>query len=98
MVRHLIVFNAAAPEPAVRAMAARAKEVLGAIPGVTDVYFGVAVAATARYRYYFDIGFADASVIDRLSRAPRARPLRRRGVPDAGTRPHHDRLHGGITP
>ena len=70
MIRHLIVFNADAPENQVRAMAERAREVLGAIPGVTDVSFGIAVAATARYRYYLDVGFADASVIDSYREHP----------------------------
>lgn len=63
MVRHVIVFNSETPHEAVLAMAERAKNVLGAIPGVTDVRFGVAVAANARYRYYVDIGFVDESVI-----------------------------------
>ncbi len=70
MIRHVIVFNADAPAERVRAMAERARQVLGAIQGVTDVRFGVAVAAAASYRYYFDIGFEDESVIDSYRQDP----------------------------
>ena len=64
MIRHVIVFNATVPEAQVRQMAELGKRVLGAIPGVTDVRFGVAVDGAARYAYLFDIGFADESVVD----------------------------------
>jgi hypothetical protein len=64
MIRHVIVFNAAAPQEQVLALAERAKRTLGAIPGVTDVRFGVAVEEGVRYRYLFDIGFADESVAE----------------------------------
>jgi fructose-bisphosphate aldolase class II len=64
MVRHVIVFNAEAPRQEVLGMAAQAKRVLGAIEGVTEVRFGVAVAESARYRYFFDIGFVDEATID----------------------------------
>lgn len=66
MVRHVIVFNAnagVAPER-ILAMAERGKAVLGAIPGVTDVRFGIATSPSARYRYLWDIGFVDEAVID----------------------------------
>ena len=63
MIRHLIVFNALAPYERVLAMAERGKAVLSAIPGVTDVRFGTAVEDSARYRYVFDIGFENESVI-----------------------------------
>jgi fructose-bisphosphate aldolase class II len=64
MIRHVIVFNAEAPQEQVSAMARRAQRVLSAIPGVTDIRFGVAAEESARYRYLFDIGFADESVIE----------------------------------
>ncbi len=64
MIRHVIVFNATTPEAEVRAMAARAGEVLGGLPGVTEVRFGVALAETARYRYFFDIGLQDEQALD----------------------------------
>lgn len=64
MVCHLIVFNSTAPEQQVLAMAERGKAILGAIPGVTHVRFGTAVKGTARFRYLFDIGFADETVIE----------------------------------
>jgi fructose-bisphosphate aldolase class II len=64
MIRHLIVFNADAPPESVRAMAEEAKRVLGAIPGVTDIRFGVALDPAATYRYVFDIGFADETVVE----------------------------------
>jgi fructose-bisphosphate aldolase class II len=64
MIRHVIVFNAEAPHDQVLAMAERAQRVLSTIPGVTDVRFGVAVEESARYRYLFDIGFADESVVE----------------------------------
>jgi hypothetical protein len=64
MIRHVIVFNATAPEAEVRAMAARAREVLGALPGVTGVRFGVALAEAARYRYIFDIGLLDEQALN----------------------------------
>ena len=70
MIRHVIAFNAEVPEWQVRAMAERGKRVLGAVSGVTDVRFGVAVAAGARYHYFFDIGFADESVIDSYRQDP----------------------------
>ena len=63
MIRHVIVFNAEAPEQAVRSMAVEARCRLGAIPGVTDIRFGVAVAEAPRYRYYFDIGLVDEAAI-----------------------------------
>jgi Stress responsive A/B Barrel Domain len=64
MIRHVIVFNTEAPHEQVRAMAERAQHALSAIPGVTDIRFGVAVEESARYRYLFDIGFADESVVE----------------------------------
>lgn len=64
MVSHLIIFNSTAPEQQVRAMAVRAKAILGAIPGVTYVRFGTAVKETTRYRYLFDVGFEDETVIE----------------------------------
>ena len=64
MIRHVIVFNAEAPHEQVLAMAERGKRVLSTIPGVTDVRFGVAVEELASYRYLFDIGFADESVVE----------------------------------
>jgi fructose-bisphosphate aldolase class II len=64
VIRHVIVFNAEAPQAEVLAMAEEAGRVLGAIEGVTGVRFGVAVAESARYRYFFDIGFADEATID----------------------------------
>ncbi|HZS90513.1 MAG TPA: Dabb family protein [Chloroflexota bacterium] len=64
MIRHVIVFNAEAPYAEVLAMAEQARTVLGAIEGVTEVRFGVAVAESARYRYFFDIGFVDEATID----------------------------------
>jgi len=70
VIRHVIVFNAEAPAEQVRAMAERAKHILGATPGVTDVRFGVAVAHAAPYRYFFDIGFADESVIETYRQHP----------------------------
>ncbi len=70
MIRHIIVFNATAPHEQVLAMAERAKSVLGAILGVTEVRFGVAVAAQARYRYCFDIGFVDEATIERYLTHP----------------------------
>jgi fructose-bisphosphate aldolase class II len=63
VIRHVIVFNAEAPYEQVLAMAERAQRVLSTIPGVTDVRFGVAVEESARYRYLFDIGLADESVV-----------------------------------
>lgn len=71
MIRHVIVFNATVPEAQVLEMAALGKRELEAIPGVTDVRFGVAVDGEARYQYLFDIGFADESVIDRYRTDPR---------------------------
>ena len=70
MIRHVIVFNATAPHEAVLAMAERAKRVLGAIPGVSEVRFGVAVAEQARYRYCFDISFVDEATIERYLTHP----------------------------
>jgi len=70
VIRHVIVFNADAPAGRVRAMAERARPILGAIRGVTDVRFGVAVADAASYRYFFDIGFEDESVIDSYRQDP----------------------------
>ncbi len=70
MICHVIVFNADEPAERVRAMAERARRILGAIRGVTDVRFGVAVADAAPYRYFFDIGFADESVIDSYRQDP----------------------------
>ena len=64
MIRHVIVFNAEVPQEQVLAMARRAQRVLSAIPGVTDVRFGMALEESARYRYLFDIGFADESVVE----------------------------------
>jgi fructose-bisphosphate aldolase class II len=70
LIRHVIVFNATAPEAEVRAMAARAKEVLGALPGVSEVRFGVALAEAARYRYFFDIGLQDEQALDTYRHHP----------------------------
>ena len=64
LIRHVIVFNAEAPQQQVLAMARRAQRVLNTIPGVTDVRFGVAVEESARYRYLFDIGLMDESVVE----------------------------------
>src|SRR5205823_2397349 len=64
MIRHVILFNAEAPREQVLAMAEHGQRVLSTIPGVTDVRFGVAVEESARYRYLFDIGFADESVVE----------------------------------
>lgn len=70
MIRHVIVFNSPAPPQQVQAMAEHGKRVLGAIEGVTDVRFGVAVAEETRYRYFFDIGFTDEAVIESYRRDP----------------------------
>ncbi len=70
MIRHVIVFNAGVPAEQVRAMAERGRQILGAVRGVTDVRFGVAVAEKARYRYIFDIGFEDESIIDAYRQDP----------------------------
>ncbi len=70
-VRHLIVFNAQAPEARVLEMAAVGQRELGAIAGVTDVRFGVSADPTARYRYLFDIGFAGEAVIESYRHDPR---------------------------
>jgi fructose-bisphosphate aldolase class II len=64
MVRHVIVFNFDGTPEQARAMAEEAGRVLGAIPVVTEVRFGEAVAEGARYRYFFDIGLADEAAID----------------------------------
>jgi fructose-bisphosphate aldolase class II len=63
MVRHVIVFNATADHLEVLAMAERGQRDLGRITGVTDIRFGVAVDPAARYRYFFDIGFTDETII-----------------------------------
>jgi stress responsive alpha/beta barrel protein len=63
MVRHVIVFNAIEPHEQVLDMAADAKRVLGGIPGVVDVNFGVAVAEQCRYRYFFDIALIDEDAL-----------------------------------
>jgi fructose-bisphosphate aldolase class II len=64
VIRHVIVFNAEAPYAEVLAMAEQAKNVLEPIEGVMGVRFGVAVAESARYRYFLDIGFVDEATID----------------------------------
>jgi fructose-bisphosphate aldolase class II len=64
MIRHVIVFNAIVPEERVRVMAQRAIAVLGALPFVTDIRFGIAAAPEPRYRYYLDIGLVDEAAIE----------------------------------
>jgi fructose-bisphosphate aldolase class II len=44
-------------------MATQARQVLGALTGVTDFRFGVALAEQARYRYFFDIGLEDEAAL-----------------------------------
>jgi fructose-bisphosphate aldolase class II len=70
MIRHVIVFDSEAPREQVQAMAARAKRLMGAIAGVTDVRFGIALTPGARYQYFFDIGFRDESVIESYRHDP----------------------------
>lgn len=70
MIRHVIVFNAEESPERVRAMAERARRILGSVRGVTDVRFGIAIEEMARYRYLLDIGFEDASVIESYRRDP----------------------------
>ena len=70
MIRHVIVFNAIVAHTAVLEMAEQGKQELGAIPGVTDVRFGVTVDERSRYRYLFDIGFVDAAALERYRTHP----------------------------
>lgn len=70
MIRHLIVFNAVGPPEEVRAMAEGAVRILGSIPGVTEVRFGVALGENARYRYLFDIGLVDEAALVAYQRDP----------------------------
>jgi fructose-bisphosphate aldolase class II len=70
MIRHLIVFNAEESPEAVRTMAEEAKHVLGSIPGVFEVRFGVAMTDKARYRYLFDIGLVDEAALAAYQRDP----------------------------
>ncbi|MGH2345284.1 MAG: Dabb family protein [Chloroflexota bacterium] len=74
MIRHVIVFNATESHEQVLDMAADAKRILGSIPGVIEVSFGVAVAEQARYRYFFDIALTDEEALA----AYRVDPVHRR--------------------
>jgi fructose-bisphosphate aldolase class II len=63
MVRHLIVFNAEAPEEEVLAMFQQARAVLGQIPGVVGFELGKAIGHAPRYRWLLVVDFVDESVI-----------------------------------
>jgi len=63
VIRHVIVFNATVSREQVLSMAADAKRILGSIPGVTDVSFGVALTKEARYQYFFDIALVDEEAL-----------------------------------
>ncbi len=69
-VEHCIVYNYAGSEEDARAMMARGKAELAAIPGVTDVFVGKAVEAAARCRYVWLVRFASRAVIDRYRTHP----------------------------
>ncbi len=72
MVKHLIVFNAAAgvSDDQCLAMARRARKVLTQIEGVNGLSFGVAVTPSAQYRYLLIVEFAGEEVIDRYRDHP----------------------------
>ena len=62
-VDHLIVYNLeAGANPA--ALMAEGRRVLGAIPGVREVFTGTAVQDGARYRYCWNVRFCHPAVID----------------------------------
>jgi hypothetical protein len=63
-VEHCIVYNYAGSEDDARAMMARGKAELAAIPGVTEVFVGRSVDAAAKYRYVWLVRFASRAVID----------------------------------
>jgi fructose-bisphosphate aldolase class II len=64
-VEHLIIYNVdGASEEQVRAMMARGRRQLAAIPGVRRVFTGKAVPQQARYRYCWLVRFAAPEVID----------------------------------
>lgn len=63
-VEHCIVYNYDGSEADARAMMARGKAELAAIPGVTEVFVGRAVDAAAKYRYVWLVRFASRAVID----------------------------------
>lgn len=62
-VDHVIVYNLTAEaDPAV--LMAEGRRVLGAIPGVREVFTGTAVQEGARYRYCWNVRFCHPAVID----------------------------------
>jgi fructose-bisphosphate aldolase class II len=63
-VDHTIIYNVAEDRHAdVAAMMAEGRRVLSAIPGVRDVFTGIAVAEDARYRYCWNVRFCHPAVI-----------------------------------
>ena len=63
-VEHLIIYNVTnASENEVRAIMAEGRRVLGAIPGVREVFTGEAVKHDAKYRYTWLVRFCHPAVI-----------------------------------
>ena len=70
-VEHLIVYNVeATPDFDAEAMMAEGRRVLGAIPGVREVFTGEAVEEGSRYRYCWLVRFAHPKVIDSYREHP----------------------------
>jgi fructose-bisphosphate aldolase class II len=68
-VDHLIVYNAS-DDTDVEAMMAEGRRVLGAIPGVREVFTGTAVSDEAGYRFCWNVRFCHRDVIDSYREHP----------------------------
>ncbi len=70
-VEHLIIYNVdGLDDDGTKAMMARGREVLGAIPGVRAVFTGEAVKPEASYRYTWLVRFCHPAVIDSYREHP----------------------------